>query len=88
MRRMCGVTTSPPTVACWPTRGRAGSRGRTSGSTDSKAHPRGRVSAERVRPLRHGGQRVGVDVSDVFSPQHAPARVKPCCSPDKKHTLP
>ena len=61
------------TAGRWRTRGRASSRGRTSKLDGYEGtSPVGRVPAQRLRPVRHGRERLGVDVR-LFTARH-PAR--------------
>ena len=56
-----GATSSSPAASGWPTSGRASSPSRTRARTASpRTAPVGALPAQRLRPLRHGRQRLGV----------------------------
>ena len=58
-----GATSSRRTAGTWPTPGRASSRMRTCCEDGYERHRAGRlVPGQRLRPVRHGRQRLGVDV--------------------------
>ena len=56
-----GATSSRRAASRWPTPGRASSRGRTCSRTATRDRAGRVVPAERLRPLRHDRQRLGVD---------------------------
>jgi formylglycine-generating enzyme required for sulfatase activity len=67
-RRSPGATSWHRKGGCWRTIGRGGSPGRTSPRTDSPDGPGRLLPAQRVRPLRHDRQRLGVDGRLVHRP--------------------
>ena len=68
------------TASRWRTRGRASSPGRTSSWTGSKARRPWQLPAERLRPVRHDRERLGVDVRLVHA-RHPGEADSPCCVP-------
>ena len=72
--RSSGATSSPPAASGWPTRFRATSRIENTARTATSASRRSRSSAERLRPVRHGRQRLAVDAATGIAPTTTPPR--------------
>ena len=70
-----GATNSTRAASTWPTPGRANFPGRTQRGR-LRRHGTGHLSRQRLRPLRHGGQRLGVDHGLVSG---ARPYYEPCC---------
>ena len=64
-----GATSSLPTAGTWRTRGRETSRTSTTCSTASSTRPPSAPSPQRLRPLRHGRKRLGMDGRLVPGPR-------------------